>query len=1065
MVVGVISTLVLPESTIVVYFRRTPLHQSRSSNAVFQYLVQRLDGTNACRRDVCSFSCELDGNVLPCGANGIVLRNLTINKQHSFLISVATNKGERNSSTYSWFIDRVPPTATISSEETYTNAKRIAVDITFSEPCTELGGFKCLNSSNCDVMATGPAHVLASSLQIMRPGIKYSLQVVLSSKTTYGRVVIQVADNICADQAGNRFMRTNGSSLIIHFDRRPVMVDFWTSVPSYELIINKVPRTVIATSKTDDMMIYLDFSIPLRNSTEQILNALDVNSGILIPLGRHNETRRYAFKLKNILGTEIIKIELQATSIFGRSGTPVSPVSPITFLYDTMKPGVVLKTSSPSVTKESNINIIVEFTKPVFGFEASTVEVKGGRLIRQVEGAIKSSVLIDCPSHNSNYCVSYHSCREDSAPAISIALHSFVSAGTIATSLIAAIFSLSSANLEAISILASGGTRCSASSPSMNLHGMIGHLQVFALSSWFSVNQPIEYSETTRGLQWLIPHHKLPWKDFGTSTLETNTFMAEGHLLRTHDGLSVWSNSHRRDHHQTDLTSWSYTEHETPFPVKINPEFGWLYHRHNISIKSTLYGQPLSSSEYFSYFLRGEPMSAINVIKKTENYKGWRDLEMNLFWLGVGGGSLLLIHVFIVFFLRWRIGKSPQGSLSVPRIQYTDVCNYIHMQVYKEVRQIANEGETSWYMKFWFFFTGKSSNGKWFYREGVPSSFLPRYGILFDSWKGCPMLVFVDQNDPNTHMKWAKSSRSGIGKMKAVSSDGTGSNKELKAPMSKTILGCARSSYIILDLLRRVTLGIISVAYPSEKQSSKSLLALIITLIQLMYLFTFKPFIRRGVQAVETVSLLCEIGVFGIIFVFQNQNQNSSNNPVFEAKTLGLVMLVLLLCTFIAQLINQWYAMLKSLPQLSQPQKNSFRHGLKFAAKGFILPFLPKKHWYSAIPTTSSQPNTELLPVNPLHSEAEFERIRNIGGYMDPTSAMTATVVPVLSPGGPNVIEARDPTTSGTSITTVHREAEGKRIKGEKNELKLLRELAKASFSWDSRVEVEAASTSYTVRK
>lgn len=368
---------------------------------------------------------------------------------------------------------------------------------------------------------------------------------------------------------------------------------------------------------------------------------------------------------------------------------------------------------------------------------------------------------------------------------------------------------------------------------------------------------------------------------------------------------------------------------------------------------------------------------------------------------------------------------------------------------YKEVRQIANE--ETWYMKFWFFITGRSTNGKWFYREGLPSSFLPRFGILFESYKGSPVVVFVDQNDPNTYKKWAKSDQTGIGKMKAVSSDG--SNKEIKIPMSKRVLGCARSSYIILDLLTRVSLGIISVAYPSSK---KSLLALIITLTQFIYLFTFKPYISWSMQMVECVSVLCEACVFGIITI-----QKSSNPD--EARNWGCVMLALLLSTFIAQLINQWYVMIRSLSRLSHPHKNSFRHGLKFAAKGLILPFLPEKHWYTAIPA-SSQPNTELLPVNPLRSESEFER-RNRRGYMNPTSAMTATVVPVQSPGtpSPNVIETRDPATSETAID-VYREVEGKRLKGQKaeqrNEMKLLRELAKASFTWDSRVG--EASTSYT---
>lgn len=44
----------------------------------------------------------------------------------------------------------------------------------------------------------------------------------------------------------------------------------------------------------------------------------------------------------------------------------------------------MLSTSSPYITKEFNINVIVEFMKPVFGFEASMVKVIGGTITRQV---------------------------------------------------------------------------------------------------------------------------------------------------------------------------------------------------------------------------------------------------------------------------------------------------------------------------------------------------------------------------------------------------------------------------------------------------------------------------------------------------------------------------------------------------------------------------------------------------------------------------------------------------------------------------------------------------------
>lgn len=124
---------------------------------------------------------QLDGKSLKqCPIDVIVFKNLSVNHEHHFLLNATTLSGERNSSAYSWFIgkhfephyillvfqqftvlisgqfhvsliDTIPPTATILSKQNYTNAERITIDINFSETCAGRGGFKCLNSSNCDV--------------------------------------------------------------------------------------------------------------------------------------------------------------------------------------------------------------------------------------------------------------------------------------------------------------------------------------------------------------------------------------------------------------------------------------------------------------------------------------------------------------------------------------------------------------------------------------------------------------------------------------------------------------------------------------------------------------------------------------------------------------------------------------------------------------------------------------------------------------------------------------------------------------------------------------------------
>ncbi|XP_021888254.1 uncharacterized protein LOC110807432 isoform X2 [Carica papaya] len=216
----VVSTLNSVESRIYIHFDQTPLPFSRFSTAIFGYSVKRLDGSNACAKHSCLIYCELDGKALEsCPVGVIALRNLTENRKHQFLVNVTTRNGETNSSAFSWFIDTTPPTATISSDQNYTNAEKITIEITFTEACTREGAFfKCLNSSNCDVIARGPGHIHASSLRVIEPKIKYRLDVILSLKTLHGRVMINTKDRFCIDLAGNRFTRTNSSILVIHLE-------------------------------------------------------------------------------------------------------------------------------------------------------------------------------------------------------------------------------------------------------------------------------------------------------------------------------------------------------------------------------------------------------------------------------------------------------------------------------------------------------------------------------------------------------------------------------------------------------------------------------------------------------------------------------------------------------------------------------------------------------------------------------------------------------------------------------------------------------------------------------
>ncbi|RZC60131.1 hypothetical protein C5167_021884 [Papaver somniferum] len=788
---------------------------------------------------------------------------------------------------------------------------------------------------------------------------------------------------------------------------------------------------------------------------KDIQSALHANFGSLVPIKtKGHGGRRFVFRLVNLTKTDIITV---GNSCLFRCTDCIL----VWYVYHITRPSVRLTTRFPGVTtKEFNIQVVAEFSEPVFGFQISGVEVVGGSITRQVIfeehtktiyslmilGGTESEISVFIPegkandiSVNLNLASDQLETRKYSTPAISALLHSFVTAGLLATSLTAAVLTLSSTNLVAIGASGSGTSNVVISDPSMNLLGMVGHLQ---------------YTETTKGLRWLIPREDLPWKK---------------------EKSSIW-NYYSLSNNENEISLSQQDELE----VMNGSEISGLQELPYVGIKNTFYGQPLDADEYFIHFMRQEPLAAMYLMT-AENYTGWRDLEMNLFWLGIGCGGLLVSHFLIVLFLTWRTGTSVHFTLSVPRFELfllvlilpcisqsaafvlrghttagiitgalllaipvaviLSVSLFLIVAVFTnnfvQYKEITYKNVNKpWNTKMLDLFIGNSTQGKWFYKEGMPSSFLPGFGLLFEDRKGPPILVSVDHNDSNNVRKWTYSSESGIGRMKVVNI--VKDSEAAKISISTKLLGCSRSAYVILDLLRRVTLGFISGAYSSPR-SSQSIVAFSLTVVQLLCLFGLKPYIRRGVHVAESVSLLCEASSFGL-FIFLG------HKSFFEDRTSGIGMLTLLFTSFLAQLVNEWYALIKCLVELPQLGNVSFNLGIKCVAKGLILPFLPRKHWPRFL-HGSSQPETGLVPVIPLGSET-----RDIGArHIDhPLSAMSATIVPVLGPGSSSVTKIQAQGSMFSKTQLVKKEVEEQRRKGivleTDNEARKLRQLAKVSF-------------------
>ncbi|MCO5584020.1 hypothetical protein L7F22_037939 [Adiantum nelumboides] len=591
------------------------------------------------------------------------------------------------------------------------------------------------------------------------------------------------------------------------------------------------------------------------------------------------------------------------------------------------------------------------------------------------------------------------------------------------------------------------------------LQGMAGHLQVFALSSQMAVSLPLEYSETTRGLRWLIPHVKLPWK----------------HMRRF---LTIHWNKKAPD--QLYIVS------------KLNAQAAEKVRGRRLGANASIYGPAFLPSEYKQYFFLKEfDSSFANTTIMADHYNGWHDFASNMFWLGVIIGVLVLLHFLALALLKWRLRSAARGALVFPRFElflaiyalpgfcqalafiirggtttgiivgvillalpagflmsvilFLGVALFLGRFVqYNEVRFLANH--ESWYKRASLCMPSNKSIGSWMCKRGLPSTFLARFGLIFEDHKGPPHVVTVDNMSSKSLSKWGESSSNGIGRMKASNSNDE--SDDVVISKDGRMFGVAQASYTVVDMVRRALLGIVFGAY-NQTDLSWSQVSIVLgsTVVQLLYLIAFTPYISKGLQAVEIVSLLSETVLFALGLVLL-----AFASPTQDNQAIGRAMLALLLLTLVVQLSNEWHALMKQLLKLSPSQSSSFKQGLKMLLWGLLLPLTTENRRSKLMSSLHGQPNTGLVTVVPVTQEEDM-----------------------TSPGETPMFEAKDlaygtksasleETGSGESMTdcnvegqywsewNVPQAAQGKRSRGTatSSEMKTLRELAKASFPQES---------------
>ncbi|XP_076960510.1 uncharacterized protein LOC143636915 [Bidens hawaiensis] len=897
----------------------------------------------------CTFSCKLDDQMPSNCSSGEISYTKLQEGNHTF--KVAFNH-EHNFNENILVIpeDTVPPTAYVTASASLTNTSSVSVYISFSEPCSGGGGFGCLSANDSSLLVYGQGQVIPNSLTTIKPNLKYSFLVYLFTSVEFGRAVLVTDKYTCKDAAGNQFTRTTSSSFLVHFDRRNVNVDLRTHIPEQLLQLDNNIRSVQVTNKHKNLKLYLYFTEPIVNTSTEILKSLKVSQGSLVSTTSYNESlgnRRFGFQFVDINDIAIVTTELDSGSLISRQGTPVSPVAPVTFLFDSQRPDVRLSTTNHMRTQEERIPVTIKFVKPVFGFNLSQLSVSGGHIqgFREISKSIykveilpfEEWVIVLVPENvtsdvagNKNLASNVLRFFHYSVPAASLALSSSATAAFVLTAVVATLLTFSTASLQNYGAFAAPSPLLT-TSPARILFRIVCHIQIFALSGWLAVPLPIEYSEFVKGLRWSIPYFKLPWEC--------------GYVK------PVWP-----------MNPHSYGSRITRPRIKtMNAD--------------SLYGLPLTAMEYKSFFESQNIVPEAEYIADSNDSRGWTDFKRSMFWLAVMSGGLIILHILFLIILKLRKKKEKENTyvsvifprfeiflviLAVPCVSaaaasllkdgsasriavgtlilgivfFLILALFMFLSIgislgkllqYKEIHH--EDHKMHWYQALVKVTLGPGKRGQWTWINTSNAKWLTILGPLFEDLRGPPKYMLsqiaggLDYNLP----------RSSI-----IASDDK--NEDAEAPFVQRVFGILRIYYIFLESIKRVTLGILVGIFSRNVYSeTPTKILLCVTSFQLFFMVLKKPFIKKKVQLVEIISVSSQVAIFTICLVLLRKNLSTHEQTKF-----GIAMLCLFSLAFVAQILNEWNSLICQIKQLD-PDNKSVCMGLKIASWGILLLFVPIK--------------------------------------------------------------------------------------------------------------------------
>lgn len=988
---------------VAVSFSATPRRVSKSASAAFAFRVARTSSGGPCGGD-CVITCQLDGGTASnCGGGGngteaaVSYARLGDGSHTLRVCATSSSSGPTACATYAWDVDTVPPTASVSAEPAFTSAPNASALVSFTEPCPGDGGFVC-NQTYCDLLVYGPGRVVPSTLVVLRPDLRYSVAVAISPDAQYGRLILVTARRFCTDAAGHRFVRTSNSTFTLHFDRRTDSMDITTTVPEKMLQIQGATRVVRATNDEEDLRIYLSFAQPVLNSSAEILSALTATDAVLTPTNRSTlGNRRFGYVVNKISDTAIVTVACDTSSIISRQGAPVSSAEPLTFLYDTQRPWVKLGTSTRR-TSSRYIPVFIKFAKPVFSFSASAVQVSGGNVLSFHEAsksiytlkiqAVDKLVSVQVAENatqdvagNPNLASDPLQVRHYSVPASSSSIAAIATAIFAATAIVATLLTVSTSSLLASGAI-SRPSSYTISEPSRNILRMACHIQIFALSRWLSVNLPIEYYEFAKGMEWSIPYMRLPWEGppatdpfLGYSTMPA---MAYSELLdRSAVGEAVIPSD--------PVLPTEFSGDGKPILPTQTP-------RDTTPVQAPLLdGKPLTAMEYRSFFESPDMKPEAQIIMKLQDLDGWKYFGRNMFWLGVLGGGLVLLHLLTVLYMKLRYRDRKQGrrhgygALVLPRLEIMVVVLAmpcvsqaaaaliwrggsgttgglvvgivltavltsllvglllflslgITMGRLLQYKEVHREGQEyyNWYQELVRRTLGPGKGGQWTWKDPRRAGWLPRLAPMFEDLRGPPKYMLTQIA---TGQGGGKRAAAAAGERIMASED---ENEGAEAPVIQKVFGVLRIYYALLESVKRVAVGIVAGAHASSGRSSRAHAVVVLSIVsfQLFFLLLKKPFVKKRVQLVEILSVASEAFVFAACLALIDRSDGGGWLPDGESRGVGLAMLGAFALGFAAQVCNEWNALYRQARLLSA-DRSSFLDGARTACLGLLLLVLP----------------------------------------------------------------------------------------------------------------------------